>query len=88
LLSDEEFGEKTVSVLLDGQESDMIFIDHPASEMSVSFIFVDIPHFSLFIALLWEFKTKNIPRVGSGLNLSTKLRQERGRLRILFVFKF
>ena len=33
---DDEFGEKTVSILLDGEESEMIFIDHPASEMSVS----------------------------------------------------
>lgn len=30
------FGEKTVSVLLDAEESELIFIDHPASEMSVS----------------------------------------------------
>lgn len=34
--SDDEFGEKTVSILLDGEESEMIFIDHPSSEMSVS----------------------------------------------------
>jgi hypothetical protein len=26
-----------VSVLLDGEESEIIFIDHPSSEMSVSF---------------------------------------------------
>ncbi|XP_048523678.1 uncharacterized protein LOC109534119 isoform X1 [Dendroctonus ponderosae] len=32
---DDEFGERTVSILLDGQESEMVFIDHPASEMSV-----------------------------------------------------
>ncbi|KAL6260483.1 hypothetical protein P5V15_008007 [Pogonomyrmex californicus] len=32
---DDEFGEKTVSILLDGEESDMIFIDHPHIEMSV-----------------------------------------------------
>nr|XP_018916308.1 PREDICTED: uncharacterized protein LOC109043549 [Bemisia tabaci] len=32
---DDEFGEKAVSVLLDGTESEMVFIDHPASEMSV-----------------------------------------------------
>ena len=37
---DDEFGEKTVSILLDGEESEMIFIDHPASEMSVSLKFV------------------------------------------------
>jgi hypothetical protein len=33
---DDEFGEKTVSVLLDGEESDMIFIDHASAEMSVN----------------------------------------------------
>lgn len=33
---DDEFGEKTVSVLLDGEESEMIFIDHASAEMSVS----------------------------------------------------
>lgn len=32
---DDEFGEKSVSVLLDGEESELIFIDHPAAEMSV-----------------------------------------------------
>ncbi|XP_075210567.1 ras-related protein Rap1-like [Lycorma delicatula] len=32
---DDEFGEKTVSILLDGEESEMVFIDHPTSEMSV-----------------------------------------------------
>ena len=33
--ADDEFGEKTVSVLLDGEESEMIFIDHASAEMSV-----------------------------------------------------
>ncbi|XP_046419424.1 uncharacterized protein LOC124299895 [Neodiprion virginianus] len=32
---DDEFGEKTVSILLDEEESEMIFIDHPNVEMSV-----------------------------------------------------
>ncbi|XP_052741982.1 uncharacterized protein LOC112050569 [Bicyclus anynana] len=32
---DDEFGEKSVSVLLDGEESELIFIDHPSTEMSV-----------------------------------------------------
>ncbi|RZF42279.1 hypothetical protein LSTR_LSTR003897 [Laodelphax striatellus] len=32
---DDEFGEKSVSILLDREESEMVFIDHPASEMSV-----------------------------------------------------
>ena len=40
LVSDDEFGEKSVSVLLDGEESEMIFIDHPSTEMSVSFFCV------------------------------------------------
>jgi hypothetical protein len=34
--ADDEFGEKSVSVLLDGEESEMTFIDHPSVEMSVS----------------------------------------------------
>lgn len=34
---DNEFGEKTVSILLDDEEASIIFIDHPFSEMSVSF---------------------------------------------------
>jgi hypothetical protein len=33
---DDEFGEKTISILLDGEESEMVFIDHPHVEMSVS----------------------------------------------------
>jgi hypothetical protein len=37
--ADDEFGEKSVSVLLDGEESEIIFIDHPSSEMSVSLYF-------------------------------------------------
>ncbi|XP_077273769.1 uncharacterized protein LOC143903758 isoform X1 [Temnothorax americanus] len=34
-IADDEFGEKTVSILLDSEESEMIFIDHPHVEMSV-----------------------------------------------------
>lgn len=37
--TDDEFGEKTVSVLLDGEESEIVFIDHPSTEMSVSSFF-------------------------------------------------
>lgn len=37
--ADDEFGEKTVSILLDGEESEMVFIDHPSIEMSVSKLF-------------------------------------------------
>ncbi|XP_033325644.1 uncharacterized protein LOC117220078 isoform X2 [Megalopta genalis] len=32
---DEEYGQKSVSVLLDGQETELEIIDHPAAEMSV-----------------------------------------------------
>lgn len=35
-VTDDEFGEKAVSVLLDGEESELSFIDHPTAEMSVS----------------------------------------------------
>ncbi|XP_054740303.1 uncharacterized protein LOC129245894 isoform X1 [Anastrepha obliqua] len=35
LVVDDEFGEKTVSVLLDNEESELVFIDHPSVEMSV-----------------------------------------------------
>ncbi|KAF6197791.1 hypothetical protein GE061_008757 [Apolygus lucorum] len=31
---DDEFGEKSVSVLLDNEESELIFVDHPTAEMS------------------------------------------------------
>ena len=34
--SDEEFGERSVSVVLDGEESELVFIDHTSGEMSVS----------------------------------------------------
>ena len=36
LLTDDEYGEKTVSVSLDGQEAELNFIDHPSNEMGVS----------------------------------------------------
>lgn len=34
--SDDEYGQKNVSVMLDGQETELEIIDHPAAEMSVS----------------------------------------------------
>lgn len=40
---DDESGEKTVSVLLSGEESDLIFIDHSATEMPVSKSVDDLP---------------------------------------------
>ena len=33
---DEEFGERSVFVSLDGIQSELILIDHPSGEMSVS----------------------------------------------------
>ena len=33
--SDEEYGEKSISVKLDGEEVELSFIDHPSNEMSV-----------------------------------------------------
>ena len=32
---DDEYGEKTISVKLDGEEVELCFIDHPSNEMSV-----------------------------------------------------
>lgn len=56
-VSDDEFGEKSVSVLLDGEESELTFIDHPYSEMSVSYIilmftYMSVALFSLSYLLL------------------------------------
>ena len=33
--SDEEYGEKSVSVKVDDEEVELCFIDHPSNEMSV-----------------------------------------------------
>lgn len=38
--ADDDYGQKTVSVLLDGQETDLEIIDHPACEMSVSVLVI------------------------------------------------
>ena len=41
LIPDDEYGERSVSVSLDGDESELIFIDHTAGEMSVRiYIFI------------------------------------------------
>lgn len=48
---DDEFGEKTVSILLDGEESEMVFIDHPSTEMSVSVFFFNEEITNFFIVL-------------------------------------
>ena len=37
-ITDDEYGERSVSVNLDGEEAELIFIDHPAGEMSVSYL--------------------------------------------------
>lgn len=37
-IADDESGEKTVSVLLAGEESELTFIDHSCAEMTVSLI--------------------------------------------------
>ena len=34
--SEDEYDEKCVSVMLEGEETEMVFIDHPHSEISVS----------------------------------------------------
>lgn len=39
LYIDEEYGQKSVSVMLDGQETELEIIDHPAAEMSVSYYY-------------------------------------------------
>jgi Rad/Gem-related GTP binding protein 1 len=37
VFTDEDACDRSVSVLLDGEESQLIFIDHPHGEISVSF---------------------------------------------------
>ena len=37
LLPDDEYGEKSISVKLDGDEVELSFIDHPSNEMSVGY---------------------------------------------------
>lgn len=49
-LTDDEFGEKSVSILLDSEESELVFIDHPSVEMSVSNFFTNnLSMFYLYI---------------------------------------
>ena len=36
LPSEDEYDEKCVSVMLEGEETEMVFIDHPHSEISVN----------------------------------------------------
>ncbi|KAL4092188.1 hypothetical protein QTP88_026730 [Uroleucon formosanum] len=52
--SDDEFGEKTVSILLDGEESEMVFIDHPSIEMSVIWYWV----YQIPVSMTEQFTTK------------------------------
>lgn len=37
-VADDEYGQKSVSVMIDGQETELEIIDHPATEMSVSIL--------------------------------------------------
>lgn len=46
---DDDYGQKTVSVLLNGQETDLEVIDHPSCEMSVSFP----SDFSFAVVFMW-----------------------------------
>ena len=46
-VTDDEFGEKSVCVLLDGEESELTFVDHPSSEMSVSISLFEVRGFSV-----------------------------------------
>ena len=46
VLADDEYGEKSVSVALDGQEAELTFIDHPSSEMSVRMLYSSDPNHS------------------------------------------
>ena len=46
-VTDDEFGEKSVCVLLDGEESELTFVDHPSSEMSVSILLFEAREISV-----------------------------------------
>lgn len=35
-VSEDDYDEKCVSVLLEGEEAELVFIDHPSAEISVS----------------------------------------------------
>ena len=50
-VTDDEFGEKSVCVLLDGEESELTFVDHPSSEMSVSISLFKHRNFQLLVFL-------------------------------------
>jgi len=54
--ADDEFGEKTVSILLDGEESEMVFIDHPSIEMSVSTCTICLRTKSEFVYMIYKKK--------------------------------
>lgn len=46
---DDDYGQKTVSVLLNNQETDLEIIDHPACEMSVSYMKLINNNFSIIL---------------------------------------
>lgn len=55
--TDDESGEKAVSVLLSGEESELIFIDHAYTEMNVSKIMLKMyyvyKYIYLYILVCW-----------------------------------
>lgn len=36
MCSEDDYDEKSVSVLLEGEEAELVFVDHPRAEISVS----------------------------------------------------
>ena len=56
---DDEYGEKSISVKLDGEEVELCFIDHPSNEMSVSefqnLSFLAHTHTHSFEFYQWQF---------------------------------
>ena len=64
LIPDDEYGERSVSVSLDGDESELIFIDHTAGEMSVRIYIYNIRNWlghwiSKSEAHIFFFQTEN-----------------------------
>lgn len=53
-LTDDDSGEKSISVLLSGEESELVFMDHTFAEKKVSY------HHSLFIYIKNEMYSTDI----------------------------
>ena len=60
-VSDEDFGERNVSVILDDVESEMIFIDHTNGEMSVRIVAETMIHKSLSIYRVTQHLVPKLP---------------------------